>query len=505
MTLLDQDIRANSVTRNDPDAMNPGGRVSNVLNILIPSSYVGAPTGILPYDLPLPWSRARDRILNTTPLHESMWAAAVQKAITKQAALGWTVEDRAKNERRAARAQERLLTANGGRGWVSFIFQHLADYLLTDNGAFVELVYRTEYLRSQFLGFVHLDAMRCTRTGDPDIPVVYEDLWGQCHEMRAHQVLTFVDLESARAEGRGTGLCAGSRAYQTIQKLAAMERYVSEKIAGTSPKEIHIVNGVSKEQLSGALRTAEQDAKNRDLVVYRGVAVMALTALNVTPDGYRIPIAEIPDGFNAKEERDNGYLKYANCLGVPVTDIQPLSGQGLGTGTQSVVIDEAAEGQGLAAWRKQWEHAVSRAIIPESTMFTWTNVNDMREQKARAEVEQMRATYITAMVEKGLLTPPQGQQILADFDIIPDAMLAKDETPDDQLTDTEKPVDAEDRAAQADVVAPPALPAPVPTATKARRGRIGADDIGAWMTDAALLDAAARLAEEARGDGHKAV
>lgn len=504
MTLLSDDIRAHSVTRDDPEAINPGGRVSNVLNILIPSSYIGTPTGILPYDLPLPWNRGRDRILNTTPLHESMWAGALQKAITKQAALGWTVEDRAKNERRAARAQERLLTANGGRGWVPFIFQHLADYLTTDNGAFVELVYRTEYLRSQFLGFVHLDAMRCTRTGDPDIPVIYEDLWGRCHELRAHQVLTFVDMESARAEGRGTGLCATSRAYQTIQKLAAMERYVSEKIAGTSPKEIHIVNGVSKEQLSGALRTAEQDAKNRDLIVYRGVAVMALTALNVTPDGYRIPIAEIPDGFNAKEERDNGYLKYANCLGVPVTDIQPLSGQGLGTGTQSVVIDEAAEGQGLAAWRKQWEHAVGRAIIPETTTFTWTNVNDVREQKAKAEVETMRAGYVTAMVEKGLLTPAQGQQILADFGIIPDAMLAKDETPDDQLTDTEKPVEASDRAAQVAVLAPPALPAPAPAppaATKARRERIDAGDIGAWMTDAALLSAAAQLAEEARGDG----
>lgn len=507
------DIKANSVTRDDPDVLNPGGRPSlgGVLYLSFGQPYLGTPTGVLPYELPLPWSRVRDRILITTVLHESMWAAAVQKTITKQAALGFTVEDRAKNERRAAIGQERLLSANGGRGFVPFLFQHLGDYLLTDNGAFVELVYRTEYLRSQFLGFVHLDGLRCTRTGDPDIPVVYEDLRGRYHELRAHQVLTFVDMETARAEGRGTGICAASRAYQTVHKMAAMERYVDEKISGTRANEIHIVNGISDQQMRGALQTADQQQLARGYVNYKGVVVIPATKMDAAIGGYRIPIAEVPDGFDPKLERDNAYLIYANCLGVPVTDVQPLSGQGLGTGTQSVVIDEAAEGQGMAAWRKQWEHAANLAILPSSTTFTWTNVNDKREQKAQADINAVWATVVVSLVEKGVLNTSQGLQLLADQKVVPDTFLNKDETPDDALTDTEKPVtEGEQDRIDAEATAPLPTEAEVipvvkedwmqePRIAYKPKGRI--TDPATLFDDDALLAAATRLAEEAKKNG----
>ena len=288
MTLLPNDIREHSVTRDDPEVLNPGGR-PQTLFVTLPTGYLNTPTGVLPADLPLPWSRPRDHILITTLMHESMWAASVQKAITKQAAIGFTIDDRAKNERRATIGQERLLTANGGRGWVPFLFQHLSDYLLTDNGAFVELVYRSQYLRSQLLGFMHLDGLRCTRTGDPEIPVVYEDLRGRVHELRAHQVLTFVDMESARAEARGTGLCAASRAYNKIHTLAAMERYVDEKITGSRPKGIHLVNGVSQIQVEGALNGTRESVRRIETKLDSALEVQGQHAIDIAVINERLP------------------------------------------------------------------------------------------------------------------------------------------------------------------------------------------------------------------------
>ena len=53
------------------------------------------------------------------------------------------------------------------RGWVPFLNMHLRDYLLTDNGAFVEVVRASAASGSRIIGPAHLDSARCTRTADP--------------------------------------------------------------------------------------------------------------------------------------------------------------------------------------------------------------------------------------------------------------------------------------------------------------------------------------------------
>lgn len=500
MTLAeDTDIQQYSVTRDDPDVLNPGGR-PQVLWVTFPQQYISGPTGVLPVDLPMPWSRQRDLVLITTVLHETMWAAAVQKAIAKMITLGFTVQDQSKSERRTAIAQNRLLHANDGRGWSSFLWQHLSDYLLTDNGSFVELVYRTSDVRSQFLGFMHLDSLRCTRTGDSEIPVVYEDLRGRVHELRAHQVLTFVDMESGRAEARGTGMCAASRAYSTIHKMAGLERYVDEKITGTDQKEIHIVNGISAEQVKQGLRTADEGNRNKGLIFYKGVAIIAATKMDAKVDGYRIPIAEVPDGFSAKEERDNAYLKYANCIGLPLTDVQPLSGQGLGTGKQSEIVDDQEDKLGLAAWGEQWKHKANVAIMPSTTVFSWSDRSDARKQRIAADVAKLRADTRSIQIQSGEITPQQALQLAADAGDIPDSFLVQDETPNDQLSDSEKPITDEAMDDQAEMQGEelPEMDDDDEMATrKAKRERLTADML---FSDDEALAAAKRLADEVRGE-----
>lgn len=433
MTLVEDDIRAHSVQRDD--ATDQRG---NVLWLTFPQQAYSTPAGVLPIDLPMPWSRVRDRVLLSTVMHETMWAAAVQKVTTRVAALGFTVDDQEKSEHRTWVGQQRLLQANLGKGWVSFMTQFFLDFLLTDNGAFVELIYRHNGPRSQFLGFAHLDSVRCTRTGDPEIPVVYEDLQGRVHELRAHQVLTFVDMESGRAEARGTGLCAASRAYHTIHKLAAMERYVDEKITGSRPLAIHLVNGISSQQMQQAVSVAKQQQLNQGAISYMGTVIIPATKMDAAIGGYKIPIAEVPDGFDAKEERSDAYSRYAAALGIPSSFLVPLSGQGLGTGKQSEIQDDTADEFGVAAALKQWEHIANQAIMPSTTTFSWTDKNDARKQLQGAQVSKMRAETRKAQIEAGEISPAQSLQMAADAGDVPDSFLPDDETPNDQLSDSEK-------------------------------------------------------------------
>lgn len=499
MTIItDDEARRHSVTRDDPNVLNPGGTATPpILFFTFPQQRGRFHTGILPIELPMPWSRERDLVLTQTPLHESMWAAAVYKVATRIAALGFSTDDQEQNEFRSQIAQQRLLYANFGRGWVSLVTQVMSDYILTDNGGFIELIYRSNSLRSQLMGMAHLDSMRCTRTGDPDVPVIYEDLYGRFHELKAHQVITLVDQESPRAEARGTGMCAASRAYNTIRKAASIERYVNEKVSGEQIKAIHFINGIAPHQFDGALNTFRARQEAQGMLAYQGAMVIPATNMDAAISGYSIPLADMPDGTDAKAERDASYLIYAAALGVPLTFIAPLSHQGLGTGKQSEIMDDTADQFGVAAMLRQMTHHLNEMVMPTTTTFSWANANDKREQSQEADIMTKRVTAVTMLVEKGLVSPAQGVQLLADYGDVPVEFLSQDTTPNDMLTDDEKPIEATDPLPEPQTVAQIAPPAPAqaPAQQPATKTRRIIDPMDLY-DDHALMEAAASLRDE---------
>lgn len=429
------EVLERSVTSADQNEVKNG----YVMSFMV-GSYDGFGVG-LPMLPPSYWSPARDATLRSTIGHEAMWAAAIHKAITKQAALGFTVEDTDNSDRRANRTQNLLLATQAGQGWVPFISLHLKDYLLADNGAFVEIVRASNARGSKIIGLLALESKRCQRTGDADYPVIYTDSKGRDHVLRDYQVLCFSDMPSTNVELNGVGFCAASRAYRKIAILSAIETYLYEKVTGNKATELHFLSGISQNTLKSMLTTADQEQVKNGAFLYKGVMVTG-TLGDQPVQGYRVPIAEIPDGFDPKQERDNAYLIYANAIGVAVQDIQPLSGQGLGTGTQSVILEEAAEGYGLAAWRKDFTHKLNTFVLPETTTVFFAT-NDIRDQKAKAEVSKLRADTRATMLQTGEITSLQALQMAADDGDVPKEFLPDDETANDSLTDTEKPVDTQ--------------------------------------------------------------
>ncbi len=479
------DVVAHSVTRGDHTPAAGG------VFWLLASS----PIGTTPTVLPEYWSPQRDYTLSATVRLEAMWGSAIGKAITKQAALGWKVSDTNDSDLRTRRAQLLLHGAEGGQGWVTFLSKHLRAYLTCDNGAFIEVVRATPAYGSKILGLMHLDSHRVTRTGDAERPVLYRDLQNQEHVLKAHQVLMFADMPDPSESYRGVGYSAASRAWKTIVKLAGIETYITEKVTGSRATAIHLVSGITAKQLEGALITADAEQKRNGLVQYKGALVVPGVDPTVPPTVATIPLSEIPDGFDAKQERDNAYLIYANAIGIPVQDIQPLSGQGLGTGTQTIILDEAAEGQGLAAWRKQFEHAMNEFVLPETTTFVFAT-NDIRDQKMKADVQQVRATTRAAQITSGEITAEEARQIAVDDGDIPREFLTEDQTPGGSLADDEKPLEDVAPAAEAPVAPEAPIPVPPVVETKAKKKQ-------SFAAAAALLDqeldAATALYEETAG------
>ena len=245
-------------------------------------------------------------------------------------------------------------------------------------------------------------------------------------------------MPSARAELYGVGFCAASRCYKTIAKLAAIEQMIYEFVTGSGATKLAFINGLSPTTLEGIIRAGEADARARGLLYYLGTILAALQSdapVNIS----EILLKQLPSGFVPKEERDNAYLIYANAIGVPVQDIQPLSGQGLGTGTQSVILQEQSRGIGLAAFLKWWEQTVSDRILPATTELAFDDENDLRDQKARAEARSMRGADRAARIASGEISPAVARQLAADDNDLPQELLAQDVTPGGQLADDEKP------------------------------------------------------------------
>jgi hypothetical protein len=421
-----------------------------------------------------PWgNRSRDLILRQSVHLDGMWASAVNMAITKHVALGYNVADSEDAGRRLSAAQALLKSYD-----THAMAQGLRDYLTTNAGQFIGLERASGSRGGRITRLLHLDSLRCYPTNNPDYPVLYQTPIGGYRLLPDSDVIHLVDMASREAYRQGVipvGLCAADRAWDTILKLTAMETYFREKVSGTRNLAIHIVRGLSYQQLNDALASTAEEQDRRGFVVYRGstiIPVMSDTEVQLTT----IPLAEIPDGFEVDTERRDAYLRIANAIGLPVQDLQPLSGQGLGTGTQTLILSEDAEGRGLASWRQSFAEQINDRALPPQVTFTWTNTNDVRDQKMKAEADKLAADALAVMVTAGAITPAQMANALADAEIIPRAFLQADATPGGTLSEDEKPL----TDAPLLPTAPPALPAP--QALKAR------DDMADRLVRAALND-----------------
>lgn len=423
-------------------------------------------------DLPRYWTWYRDVVLGSTIEMEAMWAGAVARTATKFASHGYIISDSSKSGRKIAASQQLLTRADGGQGWVSFAEKLIQDVLLADNGCHIR-VYRAGEERQQIrlkealtvsrdgydgqpiqqitvsrapaggriMGLYHLDTLRCTRTGNLAYPIRYQALDGHIQLLRYDQVLSYADLPSPRAELYGVGRCAAGRAYPTIAKLAAMERLVFESLTGGGANKIALIRGLLEPTLNAIIQGAQAEAAAKNMIYYLGTILGAIPG-DVDLQVVEIRLKELLSQFDPKIERDNGYLVYANNIGVPVQDIQPLSGQGLGTGKQTELLHDAGQGMGaIAAFVKWWEQTCSDKLLPATTTLEFRDEHDLREQKARAEVAKLRADERGARIASGEISPAMARQLASDAGDLAPELLAADATPAGTLADDDKPID----------------------------------------------------------------
>lgn len=440
---MTDDVLKHSVTKDDVLSYTGGPVFHFMLPLSLPASLLA-----MPPEPPMYWTFERDAVLRATLYREDMWASSIGIACTKMSSQAWEVESEI--DLRTRRAQDLMTQAGMNKGWVNFITKHLQDYLLTDNGAFVEIVRATTSLNSQIIGLIPLDSLRCQRTGDPDIPVIYRDLKGRLHEMQSWQVIDLVDMPDPGEAWFGTGHCAASRAYHAIHREAAISNFIDEKVSGRRILSMYFVNAMNQTQINNAISSVHGQADAKGVVSYMGAVIVPVPG-EKAPEVTAIPFAEIPYGINRKEEHDINLLVYADAIGLDIQDLQPLTGQSMGTGAQSQVLDDKAKGKGLAAWRQAWTHAITWNVLPDLTTFLFVE-KDYKDQQAVANIKDMNAQWLDRYVKNTTITPAQALQVAVDANDLPKEFLTSDMTPESDLSDAEKVDEETPQGDQAPVV-----------------------------------------------------
>lgn len=389
--------------------------------------------------LPAYWSRQRDRVLSMTMKYEPFWNGAVKKAIAKGVTQKWDLKARDRYQASRDKVHELFKASNGRKGFKHFLSQHLQDYFLTDNGAFIEID-REDNRKpgSKIIGLYHLDSLRCYRTGDPDYPVIYQDLLGNYHRMTWWQVWDIADTPNARNNYFGIGDCAAAGSYERIRRMVAIRLYEYQKMTGASPKEINFIGGITQQQLDMILTSNSNSQAARGMSVYGGAAFIAMMSKDAISH-VKVPVASLPDNYKQDEEIEQAAVEYSNELGISKIDLKPLMGRMSGTATQSDVIDSQNESGGLGLWSDAFEDFINEMVTPSVVTFLWA-LNNTRQRKAQADVATAFVGAASGMVAGQILTPDKAGNWLVDNDVMDQGYLtAPDLTDMNVLGDDDKP------------------------------------------------------------------
>lgn len=347
----------------------------------------------------------RDRLLREFWPQENYFASALSSIAKKYAAFKFTLD----GPTRMTNITRRLLhNYEHGKGWKAFWTKLIIDVSTQDNGGFAEVVRIEDDPRSPVIQLNHLDAGRCRRTGDWDQPVMYWDRVGVPHLLNWYQVLTFEDMESPIEAGRGIGYCTLGRILRHCQIERDYSIFKKEKIGGRWTRTIHLVNGVSKDDIKNAMNLSDEEA-DANLIMRYKLPLILTTIDPTTPIAHQqIDLAALPENFDEEVHLKWYMTLLAMTFGVDYTEFAPMMSGHLGSGQQSQTMATKARGKGPANWMIDVESKLNfHGIVPPNVNFIF------EEQDTVEEGQQIMLDWRLAQVMSLLCDPKSGEPVLS--------------------------------------------------------------------------------------------
>ena len=366
----------------------------------------------------IPWGTnptERDKQLRAFLPTESILNSAIGSVVVRNAGMSWKVNG---SERLAAMGQDLLTNANMGRGWLDFAARLSMSLYSQDKGAFVEIIRGSNSPNAPVLGIQTLDSVRCWRTDDPEIPVIYQDLGGRYHSMMWYQVAHLLELPSTYERLSAIQYSAITRVLRACQIWKSIATYTEEKVSGRHTKAIHIVGGTAPGPLKAAIEGQRAAADAQGLTRYIQPVVLTTATVEAEPKLVTVELATLPDGWDPEKQLKEYLTILSMGLFTDYQELAPLPGGNLGTGAQSEMLHLKSRGKGPQIYRKLIEQLVNHeGILPVGCEFEWDDV-DYEEDAASAQLLSTYSEAIERMVDAGVIDEQGGRQMLMAKDLL---------------------------------------------------------------------------------------
>ncbi len=369
--------------------------------------------GVIPHaEIISPWGwRRRDRELRTLSyaVHNGLFQGAIAALIMRVQSTPWEV----KGGRNLARYYQDMLQASDFHDWETWVARELWDFFTQDFGAVTEIIGTgdaSKRISGRVLGIAHMDSLSCYSTKNNDFPIIYwneeDNAMHQMHQTRVHRM---TDMVSPQRRAYGTGLSALSRYLSEANVDILLGRHDNEMLSDLPPAGLLAVSGMTEQQWTEAASAYESDRRADGQSVFRGT--MVLHAIDPTNPLKieSIPFSTLPTNFDTEKFVNMHVNKLALALGVDPQDIWPLSGQALGTGTQSTILHSKAQGKMFGRVLQMITRFINRKVLPDGLEFQFK----FKDSEADGETATTAKVWVDIANTATFLSDEEKRKLLA--------------------------------------------------------------------------------------------
>lgn len=393
--------------------------------------------------LPSWWSPARDLFLSNIVTDSDPLKIAISTFTNKLVSVPFLIEPRdttvVRHAETAAKLQWNLENLSGFmRGFREELKRIVRDYLESDNGCFAFIMGNgsaNKPILGPALGILHLDSFRCTRTGDPEFPVIYSHTDGKRYALHYTRVIAMSNLPSPRAEMFGVGLSAVSCAIEAALELRDIATYSAEKMGSRPPRQIlYARRGATISELSSAVAVFDQKMASEGMSRFAKTLLLAPKSANMELNLDKIDLASVPDGFDREKVSVLDLSILAAAFGLDLHDLSiAMTGRATAGGTAEIQ-SKKGRGKGVHEFIETFTDQFQRRFLPEYLTFRFDEVDDDADEQ-RSDIQFKRAQSREKNLSGGVTTlRVERTNMLRDGEITPEdfAMLelADGRTPD---------------------------------------------------------------------------
>lgn len=362
----------------------------------------------------------RDRQLRAFFPSEPFLASSIATIAARNAAMNWKITGA---EQTAKIGAGILQNANFGAGWEHFISTVTIDLLSQDKGAFVETPRAADSPDAPVLAINHLDAGRCHPTGVPETPVIYEDANNVLHLLKWYEVVQLLEMPSPQTFNRlgffyRLQYSSITRLLRAAQIIKSIGVYNEEKITGRFQRGIHLLTGVTAEEVRTALTRADFLADQAGLTRYMQPAMVGSVDPKADVKAVTLDLASLPAGW----DEEKSYKWYLTAISMALLtdygELAPLPGGNLGTAAQSETMHLKSRGKGQGLFQQLIARLVNmHGVLPANVEFGWDEP-DEEAAKVVAETRKTRAEERKLRIESGEINDEVAQRrALAEGDL----------------------------------------------------------------------------------------